>query len=123
MKNVIKFPVKVLKPIRDYLLATQKRLVRRRRNIIAEDPFSDTSRVNDNAASDTDAAEVSGHYRAEALRNEVDRGLITIRRALTKIRLGKYGLCEKCGKMIDTDRLAVNPAAELCMKCEKKRKQ
>jgi DnaK suppressor protein len=123
MRSMIKFPAKVLRPIRDYLLATQKRLERRRKDIVAEDPFSDASRVNDNAASDSDAREISGHDRAEALRDEVDRRLITIRKALTKIRLGRYGLCENCGKMIDTDRLAVNPTAELCIKCEKKRKK
>jgi DnaK suppressor protein len=123
MRRVIKFPAKVLRPIKDYLLAMQKRLEKRRRNIVAEDPFSDSSRVNDNAASDADAAEISGHDRAEALRDEVDRRLITVRKALTKIKLGRYGLCEECGKMIDTDRLAVNPAAELCMKCEKKKRK
>jgi DnaK suppressor protein len=123
MRRVIKFPAKVLRPIKDYLMAMQKRLEKRRRNIVAEDPFSDSSRVNDNAASDADAAEISGHDRAEALRDEVDRRLITVRKALTKIKLGRYGLCEECGKMIDTDRLAVNPAAELCMKCEKKKRK
>ncbi|MCH7951441.1 TraR/DksA C4-type zinc finger protein [Patescibacteria group bacterium] len=123
MKKLIQFPARILRPLRNYLLAAQKRLERRRHNIVAEDPFSDSSRVNDNAASDTDAAEISGHDRAEALRNEVDRGLITVRKALTKIKLGKYGQCERCKKMIDTDRLAVNPTAELCMSCEKKGKR
>lgn len=120
---MIQFPARILRPLRNYLVATQKRLERRKRSIVAEDPFTDASRVNDNAASDTDAAEISGHDRAEALRSEVDRGLITVRKALTKIKLGKYGLCETCKKMIDTDRLAVNPTAELCMSCEKKRKR
>ncbi|MBI4999343.1 TraR/DksA C4-type zinc finger protein [Candidatus Gottesmanbacteria bacterium] len=34
-----------------------------------------------------------------------------------------YGICERCGKMIDTDRLAVMPAAELCLECEKKKEK
>lgn len=120
--RVIKFPVKVLKPLRDYLVSQQRRLERRKGNLIREDPFSDSSRVNDNAASDAEAAEISGHDRIEALRGEMDRRLITIRKALTKIRLGKYGLCEECGRMIDTDRLAVNPTAELCIRCEQKKR-
>lgn len=123
MRKMIQFPAKVLRPIRDYLLAMQKRLERRRRVIVAEDPFSDSSRVSDNAASDADAAEISGHDRAEALRDEVDRRLIIIRKSLTKIKFGRYGQCEKCKKMIDTDRLAANPTSELCMSCEKKRKK
>lgn len=120
--RVIKFPVKVLKPLRDYLVSQQRRLERRKGNLIREDPFSDSSRVNDNAASDAEAAEISGHDRIEALRGEMDRRLITIRKALTKIRLGKYGLCEECGRMIDTDRLAVSPTAELCIRCERKKR-
>jgi len=32
---------------------------------------------------------------------------------------GKYGICDKCGEMIDTDRLAVRPEATVCMTCEK----
>jgi RNA polymerase-binding transcription factor DksA len=35
------------------------------------------------------------------------------------VKLGKYGICEKCGKMIDTDRLAINPEATTCIDCEK----
>lgn len=108
--------------MRDYLSGMQRRLERRRKRVKAEDPFSDPGRVNDNAASDADAAEISGHDRAEALRREIDRRLINVRKALTKIKLGRYGLCEECGKMIDTDRLAANPTAELCMECEEKRK-
>jgi len=123
IRRVMAFPVQVLRPIQNYLLLAKRRLEQRKKTIHSEDPFSDPGRVDDNAAADTDAAEISGHDRAEALRLEVDKGLITIRKALTKIRLGRYGLCEKCGKMIDTDRLAVNPTAELCMDCEKKGKK
>ncbi|OGY20327.1 MAG: hypothetical protein A2900_04580 [Candidatus Chisholmbacteria bacterium RIFCSPLOWO2_01_FULL_50_28] len=123
VKRMFAFPAQVLAPIRQYLLSAKKRLELRRRTIRSEDPFSNPDRVDDNAATDADAAEISGHDRAEALRYEVDRRLITIRKALTKIKIGRYGLCENCGKMIDTDRLAVNPMAELCMDCEKKRKR
>ena len=123
MKRVIMFPAKVLRPIYNYLKLVQKRLERKKKDLKSEDPFSDPSRVNDNAATDADAAEISGHDRVEALRQEVDRRLIQVRKALTKIKIGKYGSCENCGRLIDTDRLSVNPTAELCMKCERKRKE
>lgn len=122
MKKIL-FPQKVLQPINEYLQAAQKRLESRKKRLKEEDPFSDPGRVSDNAATDTDAAEISGHDRVEALRFEIDRRLIVVRKALTKIKLGKYGLCENCGKMIDTDRLAANPAAEVCMSCASKRKK
>jgi len=123
MKMAISFPKNVLQPVRDYLKSMQKTLERRRKKLDKEDPFKDPARVNDNAAVDADAAEISGHDRVDALRTEVDKRLIMIRKALTKINVGKYGLCESCGKMIDTDRLAVNPTAELCIDCESKRKK
>ncbi len=123
MKRVIMFPAKVLRPIYNYLKSVQKRLERKKKDLKSEDPFSDPSRVNDNAATDADAAEISGHDRVEALRREVDRRLIQVRKSLAKIRRGKYGSCENCGRLINTDRLSVNPTAELCMKCERKRKE
>jgi len=56
------------------------------------------------------------------LEKKLTRTLIEIRKTLTRIRLGKYGTCEKCGQMIDTDRLAIKPTATACIKCEKKKK-
>lgn len=109
----------VLGPIKRYLeerkKATEKKLV----DLEAEDPFSDTERLNDNAASDSDVKEQVGHQRVEAIKLELSRNLVRIKKALTKIGVGKYGLCEKCGKMIDTDRLSVVPTAELCIVCAK----
>ncbi len=40
--------------------------------------------------------------------------------ALDKLAGGKYGRCENCHKKIEKERLAVYPAARLCMKCQKK---
>jgi len=39
--------------------------------------------------------------------------------ALEKIKKGKYGICEKCGKEIEEKRLEVYPEARLCQKCKK----
>jgi RNA polymerase-binding transcription factor DksA len=114
------FPLQVLKPIENFLLKEEKKLKERKVTLAKEDPFADPSRLNDNAAVDTDAAEETGHERIFALKKEIDKGLIGIRKALTRIKLGRYGLCVKCGRMIDTDRLAANPTAEHCMECHKK---
>jgi len=39
--------------------------------------------------------------------------------ALTKIREGGYGICEKCGKDISEDRLEAMPYARLCLECKR----
>ncbi len=119
----IKFPLNILKPVQDYLKKQESKLKKRKKDLEKEDPYNNTDRLIDNAASDTDAAEETGHERVSALKKETDKSLINIRKAMTRIKLGKYGLCSQCGKMIDTDRLAINPTAAKCVECAKKSKK
>lgn len=121
MNHPIKFPMNLLLPVREYLLKEQQKLLKRKDALRSEDPFEDVGRVDDNADVGNEAREQWGHQRVEALKFEIDKMLITVRKSLTKIKIGKYGLCERCGKMIDTDRLAVNPTADFCIECEKKK--
>lgn len=119
MKFLIRFPASVLVPLKEYLLHQQQKLLKRKDELQKEDPFRDVARVDDNADIGQEANEQWGHQRVEALRAEIDKMLINIRKALTKIKIGSYGICERCGQMIDTDRLAVNPTATLCITCQK----
>lgn len=119
-KSKISFPEKVLAPVRDYLLREQKELRDRKKRLDTEDPFKVEGRDDDNAAIDTDVAEQVGHERVVAIKSEINRNLVRIRKSLTRIKLGKYGICGNCGKMIDTDRLSINPTAEFCVTCERK---
>jgi RNA polymerase-binding transcription factor DksA len=118
----IKFPFKILQPLSRVLRQEEAKLKKRRQALEAEDPFNDDDRIINNAAVDTDAAEETGHDRVAALKLEVDRTLINIRKTLTKIKLGRYGLCENCREMIDTDRLAIDPTVSLCIRCAAKTK-
>jgi DnaK suppressor protein len=123
VKNMTKivFPKNILRPIQQYLTNRENVLNKRKKDLKAEDPFADPDRLNDNAAVDAEAAEQFGHERVEAMKREVDKGLINVRKALTKIKVGNYGMCEGCGAMIDTDRLAIDPTARYCMKCQSKK--
>lgn len=121
MNTLIRIPQTLLGPIREYLLKEQQKLLKRREALKREDPFEDVSRLDDNADVGTEASEQWGHQRVEALKTEIDKALINVRKSLTKIKIGKYGMCERCGKLIDTDRLAINPTAALCMSCEQKK--
>ena len=118
--QVITFPAKVLEPVRAFLTGEAKKLEKRQAELKETDPFSDPDRVIDNAAIDTEAAEQAGHERVTALKEQVGRRLIQVRKALTRIRLGKYGICEKCDQMIDTDRLMVMPETTVCAQCARK---
>lgn len=122
-KKQIKYPEEVLKPVKEHLLSRLFGLEKRKKEIAETDPFNDTSRLDDNAAIDADAAEQIEHMNVSALKSSIDRSLIQIRKALARVRVGKYGICERCGKMIDTDRLMIMPETTVCMECEKKREK
>lgn len=116
VKAAPRFPASLLTPVAHFLTARLNVLEKRQKQISKEDPFKNTARVDDNAAPDIEADEQFGHARTSAIKKEMGRGIIQIRKALTMIRIGKYGVCEECGQMIDTDRLIAFPEATLCAK-------
>jgi len=118
-KNKISFPSGVLKQLVSYLKGEEKRLKETKKELRKEDPFIAGNRDLDNSV-DSDVAENVEHDRAFAMRRQVTKSIISIRKTLTRIKLGKYGICAGCAKLIDTDRLAVKPTAEFCISCEKK---
>lgn len=60
------------------------------------------------------------HNRAVSAKNNLKDLLEKTKTALAKMRTGKYGKCENCGKPIEIDRLEAMPTATLCIKCSKK---
>ncbi len=113
------FPSSVLKPLKDFLVGEEKRLKKANIELKKADPYIMGNRDEDNSV-DSDVAENVEHDRSSAMRRQVRRSIIEVKKTLTRIKFGKYGLCTSCGKMIDTDRLAIKPTAEYCMSCEKK---
>ncbi len=43
-----------------------------------------------------------------------------IEEALERIKIGKYGICEKCKKEIEEERLEIIPWTRFCSSCSKK---
>lgn len=116
MGQVISFPLRILQPLIKFLRQEEKRLKKTEKSLEKEDPFNDPTRVDDNAV-DTDVVEQMEHERVSALKMSINKSLVSVRKTLTRIKLGKYGICEECNKMIDTDRLAISLTADYCMKC------
>ncbi len=121
--QMVKFPASVLTQIKAHLEAKNKQVEENLRGLKKEDPFEDNSRLLDRASDDSEAQSKFGHERIAAMQQQMNMILVQTRKALTKIKVGKYGICENCGKMIDTDRLAAMPTATLCLSCEKKRER
>jgi len=111
-------PNKFIAPIKVYL---EKRLIELKlwqKKIKQSDPFSDESRTRDNSLEE-DLEEQVGHFDSEVKASFVKTQIVEFRKALSRIKIGKYGVCVKCKKSIDTDRLAIKPETVLCMSCEK----
>lgn len=120
-KEIVRYPAKLVAPVGSFFQAQIKKLERRKKDIEKEDPFKDTTRVMDNASPDTDAAEQFGHARTTAIKEQIERKIIQTKKALSRVKVGKYGICEECGEMIDTDRLMVYPEATICAKDARKK--
>lgn len=115
----MQYPKKLLRPVLDYFRKMESELLKRKGRLAEEDPFSNTARLDDNASDDTEASEQEGHVRSEVLSKETEEALERVRGAMKRVEKGTYGQCSKCKKMIDTDRLGIDPTAELCVECAK----
>lgn len=115
------FPLDVLKKIQDRLTAERKKVDTTISSLKSQDPFSDPDRLNDNAASDTDAKEEISHERMQALEKELRLHMSEIEQALERVKKGTYGKCLSCSGVINSDRLGAVPTALYCLDCEKKK--
>jgi len=70
---------------------------------------------------DENAAEVTIFSDRLSLKDNLEKNLRNIEHALQRIKEGKYGICEKCGKPIQEKRLKIFPSATLCIKCKIKK--
>ena len=119
-KLKLSFPQRFISPIKHFLEVELLKSKRAKKNLKNTDPFSDEGRVLENSFEE-DLDEQIGHFESEVKAKFLNKRIVQLRKALTRIKLGKYGLCESCGKMIDTDRLAINPSATTCVKCQKEK--
>ena len=65
------------------------------------------------------ADQVEEYVTLLPIEHNLELRLRDINLALEKIKKGKYGKCEKCGKNIKEERLKVYPEARVCSKCSK----
>lgn len=63
---------------------------------------------------DENAAEVAVFESNLSLEETLEQSLEMINRSLKKIKDGAYGRCEKCGQLIEPERLEIMPTATKC---------
>ena len=118
----ITIPAKLLAPVKSFLEKEMVRWKKTEKTVVKGDPFRDADRVNHNSTEE-DVDEQVGHFDTEVKVSFINKQLVQLRKALTRIKIGKYGICEKCGKMIDTDRLAIKPETTICIDCAKEQEK
>jgi len=71
------------------------------------------------AALEKAADEVEEYSTLLPIEYSLELKLKNIDLALEKIKKGKYGICEECGKEIPEERLKVSPEFRFCLRCKK----
>lgn len=64
------------------------------------------------------ADEVEAYGNLLPIEYSLEIRLKNIEEALEKIKKGKYGQCEKCGREINEARLKISPEVNLCQTCK-----
>ena len=118
--RVTRLPVRFLEPIRRFLESELLKIKRTKRDLEKADPFKDENRTLENSEEE-DLDEQIGHFDNEVKVRFLSKRIVQLRKALTRMKLGKYGICESCGQMIDTERLTIHPEATTCVKCQKEK--
>jgi DnaK suppressor protein len=66
------------------------------------------------------ADEVEEYSTLLSLKDNLVYKLKEIEIALEKLKKGNYGICEKCKKEIEKERLKIFPEARYCLECKEK---
>jgi|SRR3989344_5928594 len=74
---------------------------------------------NERGNKEEEADEAGEYENLLSLEQSLELKLKDVNLALEKIGQGKYGICERCGKEIEEDRLMAYPGGKLCINCNK----
>ncbi|OGC49806.1 hypothetical protein A2716_00375 [candidate division WWE3 bacterium RIFCSPHIGHO2_01_FULL_40_23] len=112
-----------LKNIRDLLLRKDKELAKEETLLKKEDAYNLPERDVLNNEEADEAFEDTSHEMTSILSKSISEMRLQIRKALAKINIGTYGICEVCHKPIDPARLKAFPQATMCLECAEKSRQ
>lgn len=101
-------------------------LVEQRENLRKEiagqggDPDSDDAAIDVERNFADSAHSTAERARLLSVMKALRANLRWVNRALAKMDLGTYGICERCGRLIALERLEALPWAILCIDCKQK---
>ncbi len=101
---------------KEKLLAAKREIIR---NLLTENADFESTMTDLDTADPADVAASDLDKRIiEALGAQSAQALARVDAALARIEGGNYGICVKCGNMIDKERLEAIPEAVMCINCK-----
>lgn len=117
------YPREFVQKLKERLLRYRGKIEEEEKQISAEDVLLEGGEASRSAEAIDEASEEIGHSFVQVTLSRLRDLKKQIDEALGKMRVGKYGLCERCGQPIDKARLEAFPEATLCLRCEQMREE
>src|SRR3990167_7158083 len=108
---------KFLDQIKNKLLRKKSELDQKIENFSQSDPFvqeSKTAEGRDIDAPEDEAVELQEHRDVQAVKTDLEDQKDEVQETIKDIERGTYGVCNRCGKKIEEERLRVYPTAQTC---------
>jgi len=106
-------------PLTSFVMKEKAKLEEERGQIAAElANLRELMQAEVDVEPDEGDAEIFEREKNAALIAVLERKVQDIDMALRSIEKGNYGICERCGKPIEVERLEVKPDATLCLTCQ-----
>ena len=102
-------------------VAPERSVLERERDELAEELERLRDALQGEVRVDLEEGDPDLHEREKnlALVKTLEGKLQSIERALRALDLGVYGVCERCGTHIDSERLEARPDATMCLDCQR----
>ena len=104
--------------LHSHLVAERKRLTEELEHLQASNYFAGDRGGSWFGRRDEQANEATELRKQQSAERRLRDLLAKVERALAKYDEGSYGLCDECGRSIESARLEVLPHAYLCLKCK-----
>lgn len=102
--------------IKKYLLSKHKEVTNKLK-ALDEEGFSSFDAMPESTELGTSSWQADIDSTKQAIRQRLLDFAQKIQATLLKLQKGTYGLCERCKKNIEKDRLEIMPTANLCIIC------
>lgn len=112
-----------LKKVQNLLKKKEKELGDEEKLLKKEDSYKVPERDTLNNEFEDEAYEDEQHVNTDILTKSIVDMRNQVRRALARINIGTYGICEICHKPIDKARLKAFPQATTCVECEERKSE